>query len=139
MDHVNFTVGNDDYQLLPHTGFDALDLDRKVLGLIGKMARQGIVLSDDVEAFALLANTLSEMPRADFRWLLEMTFSAVTVITKGQKFRALKDSDSIATHFAGKHPEMYAVMLKVWKLEKLSPFATAPATETDGSSTTETP
>lgn len=139
MDHVNFTVGNDDYQLLPHTGFDALDLDRKVLGLIGKMARQGIVLSDDVEAFALLANTLSEMPRADFRWLLEMTFSAVTVTTKGKKFRSLKDSDAIAEHFADKHPEMYAVMLKVWKLEKLAPFATAPATETDGSLTTPTP
>ena len=89
MEAINFKVASDEYQLLPHTGFDAIDLDRKVLGLIGKMARQGLDINDDVEAFALLANTLSELSTPDFKWLLETTLSAVTVVTKGQKFVTL--------------------------------------------------
>ena len=80
MEAINFKVASDEYQLLPHTGFDAIDLDRKVLGLIGKMARQGLDINDDVEAFALLANTLSELSTPDFKWLLQTTLSAVTVV-----------------------------------------------------------
>jgi len=137
MNHIDFEVGSDSYQLLPHTGFDAMDLDRKVLGLIGRVASRGIAFTDDVEAFALLANVISEMPREEFRWLMETTLGSVTVTTKGQKFKTLKDSEAIAAHFENKRAEMYAVMLKVWKLEKLSPFATAPDAETDGSSTTQ--
>ena len=132
MEAINFKVASDEYQLLPHTGFDAIDLDRKVLGLIGKMARQGLDINDDVEAFALLANTLSELSTPDFKWLLETTLSAVTVVTKGQKFVTLDSFDAIAAHFAQKRSQMYAVMLQVWKLEKLSPFVTAPATEQNG-------
>lgn len=132
MEPINFKVASDEYQLLPHTGFDAIDLDRKVLGLIGKMARQGLDINDDVEAFALLANTLSELSTPDFKWLLETTLSAVTVVTKGQKFVTLDSFDAIAAHFEQKRSQMYAVMLQVWKLEKLSPFVTAPATEQNG-------
>ena len=132
MEPINFKVASDEYQLLPHTGFDAIDLDRKVLGLIGKMARQGLDINDDVEAFALLANTLSELSTPDFKWLLETTLSAVTVVTKGQKFVTLDSFDTIAAHFEQKRSQMYAVMLQVWKLEKLSPFVTAPATEQNG-------
>lgn len=132
MEPINFKVASDEYQLLPHTGFNAIDLDRKVLGLIGKMARQGLDINDDVEAFALLANTLSELSTPDFKWLLETTLSAVTVVTKGQKFVTLDSFDAIAAHFEQKRSQMYAVMLQVWKLEKLSPFVTAPATEQNG-------
>ena len=132
METINFKVASDEYQLLPHTGFDAIDLDRKVLGLIGKMARQGLDINDDVEAFALLANTLSELSTPDFKWLLETTLSAVTVVTKGQKFVTLDSFDAIAAHFEQKRSQMYAVMLQVWNLEKLSPFVTAPATEQNG-------
>lgn len=132
MEAINFKVASDEYQFLPHTGFDAIDLDRKVLGLIGKMARQGLDINDDVEAFALLANTLSELSTPDFKWLLETTLSAVTVVTKGQKFVTLDSFDAIAAHFEQKRSQMYAVMLQVWKLEKLSPFVTAPATEQNG-------
>lgn len=132
MEAINFKDASDEYQLLPHTGFDAIDLDRKVLGLIGKMARQGLDINDDVEAFALLANTLSELSTPDFKWLLETTLSAVTVVTKGQKFVTLDSFDAIAAHFEQKRSQMYAVMLQVWKLEKLSPFVTAPATEQNG-------
>ena len=126
MEAIHFSVASDEYQLLPHTGFDAIDLDRKVLGLIGKMARQGLDINDDVEAFALLANTLSELSTPDFKWLLETTLSAVTVVTKGQKFVTLDSFDAIAAHFEQKRSQMYA------KLEKLSPFVTAPATEQNG-------
>ena len=132
MEPINFKVASDEYQLLPHTGFNAIDLDRKVLGLIGKMARQGLDINDDVEAFALLANTLSELSTPDFKWLLETTLAAVTVVTKGQKFVTLDSFDAIAAHFEQKRSQMYAVMLQVWKLEKLSPFVTAPATEQNG-------
>ena len=132
MEPINFKVASDEYQLLPHTGFNAIDLDRKVLGLIGKMARQGLDINDDVEAFARLANTLSELSTPDFKWLLETTLSAVTVVTKGQKFVTLDSFDAIAAHFEQKRSQMYAVMLQVWKLEKLSPFVTAPATEQNG-------
>ena len=96
------------------------------------MARQGLDINDDVEAFALLANTLSELSTPDFKWLLETTLSAVTVVTKGQKFVTLDSFDAIAAHFEQKRSQMYAVMLQVWKLEKLSPFVTAPATEQNG-------
>ena len=101
MEAINFKVASDEYQLLPHTGFDAIDLDRKVLGLIGKMARQGLDINDDVEAFALLANTLSELSTPDFKWLLETTLSAVTVVTKaitGYKsgITLAKDSSTLA-------------------------------------------
>ena len=132
MDSINFTVADEEYQLLPHTGFEALDLDRKVLGLVGRVARQGLDASDDVEAFALLANTLSEMPTRDFRWLLETTLERVTVVTKGKKFRTLDSSEAIAEHFESNRAQMYAVLLQVWKLEKLSPFVTAPATGRNG-------
>ena len=106
MEAINFKVASDEYQLLPHTGFDAIDLDRKVLGLIGKMARQGLDINDDVEAFALLANTLSELSTPDFKWLLETTLSAVTVVTKGQKFVTLDSFDAIAAHFEQKRSQM---------------------------------
>ena len=43
MTPINFKVGDEEYQLLPHTGFEAIDLDRKVLGVIGRMAMNGAI------------------------------------------------------------------------------------------------
>ena len=128
MEPINFKVGNDEYQLLPHTGFTALDLDRKVLGLVGKMAA-GMVDGDEFSAYAMLSGAFSEMSASDYRWLVDTTLNRVTVVTSGKKSFSLGDMDVIAAHFAGKMDEMYTVMMKVWQLEKLSPFAKAP---TDG-------
>lgn len=70
MDVINFRIGESDYQLIPHTGFEALNLDRKVLGLIGRMAQYGMDFSDEMNAFATLASTISDMSDSDFRWLV---------------------------------------------------------------------
>lgn len=132
MTPVNFKVGEDEYQLLPHTGFEAINLDRKVLGLIGRMARSGSALSDDMTAFAVLADTLAELGDSEYRWIVGTTLKNVTVVTAGKKNVSLSDMDKVAEHFSGKFNDLYAVLIQVWKEEKLSPFATAPKTETSG-------
>lgn len=132
MTPVNFKVGEDEYQLLPHTGFEAINLDRKVLGLIGRMARSGSALSDDMTAFAVLADTLAELGDSEYRWIVGTTLKNVTVVTSGKKNVSLSDMDKVAEHFSGKFNDLYAVLIQVWKEEKLSPFATAPKTETSG-------
>lgn len=132
MTPINFKVGEDEYQLLPHTGFEAINLDRKVLGLIGRMARSGSALSDDMTAFAVLADTLAELGDSEYRWIVGTTLKNVTVVTAGKKNVSLSDMDKVAEHFSGKFNDLYAVLIQVWKEEKLSPFATAPKTETSG-------
>lgn len=132
MTPVNFKVGEDEYQLLPHTGFEAINLDRKVLGLIGRMARSGSALSDDMTAFAVLADTLAELGDSEYKWIVGTTLKNVTVVTAGKKNVSLSDMDKVAEHFSGKFNDLYAVLIQVWKEEKLSPFATAPKTETSG-------
>lgn len=137
MNPVNFEINGESYQLLPHTGFEAIDLDRKVLGVIGRMARNGGMLDDDMGAFAALSDTLSEMPSSDYHWLVQTTLKTVTVTTAGKKNVTLSDADAIAGHFAGRMNDLYTVMLRVWKEEKLSPFAVAPKNQ-DGGSTEQT-
>lgn len=132
MTPINFKVGEDEYQLLPHTGFEAINLDRKVLGLIGRMARSGSALSDDMTAFAVLADTLAELGDSEYKWIVGTTLKNVTVVTAGKKNVSLSDMDKVAEHFSGKFNDLYAVLIQVWKEEKLSPFATAPKTETSG-------
>lgn len=137
MEPINFEVNGESYQLLPHTGFEAIDLDRKVLGVIGRMARNGGFLDDDIGAFAALSDTLADMPSSEYHWLVHTTLKTVTVTTSGKKNVTLSDSDIIANHFAGKMNDLYTVMLRVWKEEKLSPFAVAPKNQ-DGVSTEQT-
>lgn len=137
MTPVNFNVGEEEYQLLPHTGFEAMDLDRKVLGLVGKMALNGDLLEDDIYAMAALSTTLSDLGSSDYRWLVETTFRNVTVVTPGKKNVSLSDIDAVAEHFAGHMNDMYTALVGVWKAERLSPFAKAPK-EPSGDSTTPT-
>lgn len=133
MTPINFKVGEEEYQLLPHTGFTAIDLDRKVLGLIGRIALSGSEIQDEgLGAFAALSGALSEMSASEYRWIVENTLNRLTVVTSGKKSYSLGDMDSIAAHFSGRMGELYEVMVKVWKEEKLSPFATAPKTEQSG-------
>jgi hypothetical protein len=132
MEPINFEINGESYQLLPHTGFEAINLDRKVLGLIGRMARSGSELSDDVGAFAVLADTLSGLGDSEYRWIVGTTLKNVTVVTGGKKNLALSDMDAISAHFAGKYNDLYSVLVQVWKEEKLSPFAVAQKTEKSG-------
>lgn len=133
MTPINFKVGEEEYQLMPHTGFVAINLDRKVLSLIGKMAVSGSDIKDDeLGAFAALSGALSELADSEYRWIVENTLNRLTVVTSGKKNYSLNDMDAIAEHFSGKMGELYEVMVRVWKEERLSPFATAPKTEQSG-------
>lgn len=137
MKPINFKIGEDEYQLLPHTGFEAIDLDRKVLGVIGRMAQTGFILDDEGDAFVAMSGVFSDMGREDFRWLVETTLKNVTVVTQGKKNVTLSDMDAVTAHFEGRFNEIYVLLVKVWKEEKLSPFANAPKV-TDGGSTVQT-
>lgn len=137
MTPINFKVGDEEYQLLPHTGFEAIDLDRKVLGVIGRMAMNGAIMDDDIGSLAALSDTVSGMPDTEYHWLLKTTLKNVTVITPGKKNLTLSDEDVISQHFSGHMNDLYTVMLSVWKEERLSPFAAAPKNQ-DGASTEET-
>lgn len=129
----NFTIGNDEYQLIPHTGFEAVNLDRKVLGLVGRIA--GV----EGDGIALLAGALESYSDSEFRWLVETTLKRVTVVTAGKQSRSLGNMDVVAEHFDGQMQNLYAVLFEVWRLEKLSPFAQQTEVKTDGASTTPTP
>lgn len=137
MKPINFKVGEDEYQLLPHTGFEAMDLDRKVLGIVGQMARTGMFLDDEADAFAAMSGVFADMGRDDFRWIVETTLKNVTVVTPGKKNFTLSDFDIVTKHFEGRFNEIYVLLVKVWKEERLSPFAKAPK-EADGSPTGQT-
>lgn len=125
MDPINFKVGDEEYQLLPHTGFVALNLDRKVLGLFSRMYSGAAV--DSENAFFALSDALESFSDSEYRWLVETTLSRVTVVTPGKKSFSLNNEKIIAEHFAGQMQNLYAVLFEVWKGEKLSPFATAPS------------
>ena len=137
MKPINFKIGEDEYQLLPHTGFEAMDLDRKVLGIVGQMARTGMFLDDEADAFAAMSGVFSDMGRDDFRWIVETTLKNVIVVTPGKKNFTLSDFDIVTNHFEGRFNEIYVLLVKVWKEERLSPFAKAPK-EADGSPTGQT-
>lgn len=137
MKPINFKIGDDEYQLLPHTGFEAIDLDRKVLGVVGQMARTGMFLDDEADAFAAMSGVFADMGRDDFRWIVETTLKNVTVVTPGKKNFTLSDFDIVTNHFEGRFNEIYVLLVRVWKEERLSPFAKAPK-EADGSPTGQT-
>ena len=137
MKPINFKIGEDEYQLLPHTGFEAMDLDRKVLGVVGQMARTGMFLDDETDAFAAMSGVFADMGRDDFRWIVETTLKNVIVVTPGKKNFTLSDFDIVTNHFEGRFNEIYVLLVKVWKEERLSPFAKAPK-EADGSPTGQT-
>lgn len=114
-----------------------MDLDRKVLGVIGRMAQTGFILDDEGDAFVAMSGVFSDMGREDFRWIVETTLKNVTVVTQGKKNVTLSDFDAVTSHFEGRFNEIYVLLVKVWKEEKLSPFAKAPKV-TDGDSTVQT-
>lgn len=126
MQPLNFTIGEDDYQLIPHTGFTAVNLDRKVLGLFGAMCSAPESLSE-ATAFVALASALDSLSPSDYRWLVETTLSRVTVVTEGKRHISLGDMDAVSEHFSGHMQDLYSVLFEVWRQERLSPFAQVPA------------
>lgn len=131
MDVINFKVGDDDYQLLPHTGFAAMNLDRKVIGIVGRFLAGANNVSV-AEVYAKLSTVLETYSDSEFRYIVEETLNRVTVTTPGKKSERLANSGIIASHFVGKFFQMYCVMFEVWRLEHLGPFGEAPITEQNG-------
>ncbi len=127
---IEFEIGGEKYQALPHTGFEALNLDRKVTALFSKVLQSGA--KSDGEFYAAVTGAFSDYSDAEYRWLVETTFNRCTVVTDGKQHARLADMDAIAGHFRGKGSELYAAMLNIWRLEKLSPFEHAPEAATDG-------
>lgn len=133
MEPIDFEHGGESYQLIPHTGFTALNLDRKVTAIFGRVlaspgAESG--LPADADSFVRLTEALGALSDEDYKWLVGTTLSPVTVTTPGKKNVSLHSGDpmeTIAAHFAGRLGDLNAVMLKVWQLEKLTPFGEAPA------------
>lgn len=117
---IDFELNGEKYQSLPHTGFEALNLDRKVNALFTRVFRAGA--ATDGEFYAAITEALSEYSDAEYRWLVETTFNRSTVMTDGKQHRRLSDMDTIAEQFSGRGSELYAAMLRIWKEEKLSPF-----------------
>lgn len=138
MKPVNFKLGKDEYQLIPHTGFEAMDLYRKVNGAVGDMVnalpKGG---ADGASSFAAIASAFSGYDREDFKWLVETTLKNVTVVTAGKKNETLSDADRITEHFDGRLGMMYDLLFEVWNREKMLPFELAPADQS-GSETSET-
>lgn len=138
MTPINFEIDGEQYQLLPHTGFEAMDLYRKVNGTVGDMVnalpKGG---ADGASGFAAIASAFSGCNREEFKWLVETTLKNVTVVTPGKKNITLSDCDTVASHFEGRLGKMYDLLFEVWDKEKMLPFELAPA-DPSGSGTSET-
>ncbi|MBP5446590.1 MAG: hypothetical protein J6X95_00585 [Treponema sp.] len=139
MQPVNFKLGADDYQLLPHTGFEAVNLYRKVNGAVGNiisaapLPKEGEQGKTGFSAFAAAFNSYDD---EEFKTLVETTLKNVTVVTAGKKNFTLSDMDGISRHFEQRLGEMYDLMFEVWNIEKMLPFDLAPLA--DGSGTNKT-
>ena len=100
MNPVSFELENEKYQLIPHTGFEAINLYRKVNGAVGNMVnalpKVGV---DGASSFAAIAAAFEGYGDDEFRILVETTLKNVTVVTPGKKNVSLSDMDAIASHF----------------------------------------
>ena len=83
LEPLNFELGGESYQLLPHTGFAALDLDRNVTALMGRIVGNAGADSADFpnRIFVALGSALSEYSPSEYRDIVESTLSRMTVTT----------------------------------------------------------
>ena len=139
MNPINFTLDGESYQLIPHTGFEAVRLHSKVNGMVGEMVNL-IPNGSDIGAasFSAIAGAFANTDEDDFKWLIETTLKNVTVTTAGKKNESLSDMDKIAKHFEFKLGKMYDLLFDVWDREKMLPFELVPLPEQNGNGTTET-
>lgn len=133
MTPINFSLDGESYQLLPHTGFEAVRLHSKVNGVVGEMVNL-IPNGSNVGAasFSAIAGAFSSCDDEEFKWLVETTLKNVTVITAGKKNESLSDMEKIADHFNLRLNKMYDLLFEVWDREKMLPFELeAPQTESE--------
>lgn len=141
MTPINFNLYSESYQLLPHTGFEAVLLHSKVNGVVGDMVNLIPKGSDAGSAsFSAIAGAFAGCDKEDFKWLVETTLKNVTVTTEGKKNESLSDMDKISAHFAFRLNKMYDLLFEVWDREKMLPFELVPGTEPqqNGNETKET-
>lgn len=133
MKPIDFTLDGESYQLLPHTGFEAVRLHSKVNGVVGDMVSL-IPNGSNVGAasFSAIAGAFAGCADEDFKWLVETTLKNVTVTTAGKKNESLSDMEKISAHFELRLNKMYDLLFEVWDREKMLPFElVAPQTEPD--------
>ncbi len=117
---IDFEVNGYKYQTIPIKGMDALELDRKVLGIWSKLLRSGSAEGDAVSQFSAV---FSEMSRTEFENLVFMTLSSTTALGKVGEPDVRLTGDAVANHFADHKADFYNVLIAVWEANKLSPFA----------------
>lgn len=140
MTPINFKVGDEEYQLLPHTGFEAVKLHSKVNGAVGDMVNlvQG-ASSIGAASFSAIAGAFAGLDDKELEFLVATTLKNVTVTTAGKKNESLSDFDKITKHFEGRLGMMYDLLFEVWDREKFLPFELVPLPEQNGNGTAETP
>lgn len=140
---IDFTLDGESYQLIPHTGFEAVRLHSKVNGVVGDMVSlipRGA--NAGAASFSAIAGAFADCGDEEFKWLLETTLKNVTVTTAGKKNESLSDMEKISKHFELRLNKMYDLLFEVWDREKMLPFElvpeTEPGTSLNGSGTNET-
>lgn len=119
MDPKKIEVNGREYQVIPATGMNAINLDRKVFGLWYKLD-----FSNDTAFMNSFGRVVSEMAPDEYEELLRLTFNGVSYVGKpGEPNASLITIQGVAEHFAEHKADLYFVMIEVWKANKLSPFA----------------
>lgn len=130
---IDFEVNGEKYQALPHTGFEAMNLDRKVTALFSRVSRKGS--KNEADFYEAVTEELANYSDDEYRWLVETTFNRTTVLTEGKPHVRLADMDAIADQFRGKGSELYGILIRIWSEERLTPFVTAQAGENGSAGT----
>lgn len=119
MDAQKIEVNGRTYQVLPLTGMNALNLDRKVLGLWTRF-NSG---RNDAEFLTEFCRAFYELPQDEYEALLLLSFRGVSYIGKdGEANESLGTLQAVGDHFNDHKPDLYSVLLKVWETNRLSPF-----------------
>lgn len=131
LEPVRFTVNGFEYSCIPHTGKQALNLNRIVTGLwtklmgnvsakFGSHEEQTERLQKFSEAFSAL---FLEMDEDKYISLVEKTFANTVYIGKDKEPNIpLRDADVVGDHFADHKSDTELVMLEIWSANKFAPF-----------------
>ena len=129
---VQFEIGGRKYSTIPLTGFDVLDLERKVADMWLRMQKtvkaQDIDGDDKVSVSnamnEALAKEMASMSRDEYRNFLELSLSSTTLMGgENERDVRLSDADAVGNAFAGHLLDLPNVIVEVWAANKLSPFA----------------
>ena len=122
-----FEVSGRKYQVIPHTGFGALQLDRKVSGIA--MQSFGVLgairkekgLTAIIPMIGGIARSLQDLSNAEYEEIVSLTFERTVELVDGAKDIPLT-GETVGDRFQGRFIDFYTCMYKVWEANELSPF-----------------